>query len=254
MRYLVKWDLVVRRRGAQLVVNNPARSALTNAIAPASHSISALVAEFLRTAQELGFKEAEVLRHVRDRLTAQPPNRILVVSFDAGMRVLFEEELRTALPYPVACCAPEELLANPEIASSALLVAPPGVLPRIVPVLTKARAVVPALYTDATPYLQEVRRLRNPSILVLISISEAFLSIARGVLGPVVSGLHSLIERQVSETGSIDVPAADIIFCDAVTALRIGGMGGRRNPSKVLPYPLLAADCIEMIRAAMSPT
>jgi len=245
LQYLVKWDLVVRRRGARLMVNDPGTSALSSA----GDDLETLITAFIKTAQACGFHETEILQRVSERLSARPPDRIMALSFDAGMRRLFESELQAAFPGLVGSCSPEELLENPELAAGALLVAPPGVLPRIAALLPKFRVVVPALYTDATSYLEFVGRLQNPSIIALLSISEAFLKIARGVLGPVTSGRHSLIERQVAETGPLPVPAADVIFCDAVTARRLGK---RKGSQKVFPYPLLAQECLDKVRTAIS--
>ena len=85
--------------------------------------------------------------------------KILIAHHDAGMRRLFEHELRAHFSCPVESCSPDELIAKPERALGALVLTPPGVLPRIAGSLPKTRPPLPAFYSDASPYLDAIRKL-----------------------------------------------------------------------------------------------
>jgi hypothetical protein len=163
------------------------------------------------------------------------------------MRHLLEAELRAAFSCPIRSCSPDELIATPELALGALVVTPPGVLPRIAKFLPKARPPVPILYSEAGPYLDVVRKLERPAIIVLASISEAFLEIARGVLGPVASSRHTVLEIRVSESKRWDPPAADLLFCDTATASLLPRKLGLSK--KVFAYPLLSEACLAEIES-----
>ncbi len=207
-QYLVKWELVIRRRGARMVVNDPGRSKL----AFPGQDLDDMINDFVKVAEERGYTQQQILSRLPERALAQPPDRLLAMSFDAGMRRLFEAELGAAFKCPVASCSPEELLASPEVAIGALVITPPGGLSRVANILPNTMPAIPIIYSDATQHLDVVRKLREPSLIVRASVSEAFLEIARGLLGPVVSSQHTLTEYLVPRSGTVSVPAADILI------------------------------------------
>jgi hypothetical protein len=210
-----------------------------------------LVNDLVRAAHAQGFRDQDILAAVRERLMQRPADHILALSYDAGMRHLLEAELRAASSCPVQSCSPDELLATPERALGALVVTPPGVLPSVAGCLPKTRPPVPILYSEATPYLDVVRKLERPAIIVLASISEGFLEIARGVLGPVASGRHTLLEFHVPESKQWAPPAADLFFCDTVTAKLLPSK--LRASKKVFAYPLLSKMCLTEIASRVQP-
>ncbi|MFM2126150.1 MAG: hypothetical protein RL328_2601 [Acidobacteriota bacterium] len=238
MQYLIKWNLIVRRRGARLTVNDPAKSQ-----ASAHPELADLVNDFVQAAQAHGYTEPDILHQVRNRLLAEPPHHILAISYDAGMRRLFEHELRAHFSCPIDSCSPDELIATPDRALGALVLTPPGVLPRIAGSLPKTRPPLPALYSDAAPFLDAIRELKRPSVLLLASISEAFLEVARGVLGPVTNAGHPLLEYRLPEKGPLRAPPADLILCDQVAARQLA----RTSRTRLLAYSLLAPECLQNI-------
>jgi GntR family transcriptional regulator len=242
---LVKWDLVVRRRGARLIVNEPGRSA---AVAPTG-DLDDVINELLHTASARGVSQQDILRRLRERALEQPPDHLLALSYDPGMCRLFEAELRKSFPCPVLSCSPEDLLAHPEMAIRALVISPPGVLPRVSGILPKTRSAIPVVYSDANSQLDAVRQLREPSLIVVASVSDGFLEIAKGLLGPMTSGQHSLIEYRVPAEGPASPPSADIVFCDVIVHELLAK---RKNTKKVIPYQMVSAECLKQIRAMMS--
>ena len=75
-------------------------------------------------ARRRGYSLQELHDRLRDRLLAPPPDHVLVLSDDAGMRMLLPEELKERFEYPVDACAPGELLSKPERSVGALVVSP----------------------------------------------------------------------------------------------------------------------------------
>ena len=78
-----------------------------------------------------GYSIQELSQRVSERLAEEPPDHVLVLSIDPGMRLLLQAEVESAVNCPVKACSPGELVADPGLALGALVVSPPGVLPTI---------------------------------------------------------------------------------------------------------------------------
>src|SRR6185295_4769108 len=107
---------------------------------------------------------------------------VLALSAEDGMRALLVNELRQYFRCSIEACTPDEFVANPERGIGALVVTPPGHVPKIKPALKPGHVPVPITYSPADPVLEEVRRLQKPSLIGIASISDYFLGMARGVL------------------------------------------------------------------------
>ena len=140
-------------------------------------------------------------------------------------------------------------MANPELALGALVVSPPGALPVISEVLPKNRPAIPILYSSAESHLESVRKLTRPSIVAVASVSEYFLMVAGGLLGPVLKTRHTLINCLVVEDETKRIPTADILFCDAIVWARLNGTKHRKNSIR---YSLIAQDCLNQLASAIS--
>lgn len=164
------------------------------------------------------------------------------------MRRLLKAEIEHALVCRVKVCSPEELLANPELALGALVLSPPGVLPAITEVLPKDRPVVPILYSSAESHLEMVRTLTHPSIIGVASVSEHFLMVARGVLGPVVGPQHALIECLLAGEEAAKIPTADVLFCDVIVFASLSAPRRRKN---AVVYNLISPGCLDQLVTMM---
>ncbi len=178
---LVLQKLVARRRGIPLVVSSPDEPQCL----PDVKDLDDLINEAIQTAWKHGYTLQQLRQRVRERMLVQPPDHILVLSADSGMRVLFRMELREALNYAVESCSPDELAANPGLAIGALVLSAPGPMRAVVSMLPKDRSAIPIIYSPADQHVEMVRSLQRPSMIALVSISEYFLQTARGVLAPV---------------------------------------------------------------------
>ena len=85
--------LVEKTQGRRLVVRRHR--------AQPGESIDALVDSFLVEARQRGYTLEQLSRKIQQRMLAPPPERVLVVSDDAGMRVLLPVELNQRFGCPV---------------------------------------------------------------------------------------------------------------------------------------------------------
>jgi GntR family transcriptional regulator len=239
---LVEKDFLVRRRGSPMVVRIPEQPRT------ASHQdLDDLINQTVRIARQHGYTMQQLTQRVRERLLEEPPDNILALSPDSGMRRLLEAELQEALQFCVRSCSPDELVANPALAAGALVVSPPGFLPSILPVLPKIRPAIPIVYSPATEHLKIVRQLVRPSLVVIISVSERFVEIARALLSPVAGRRHSVVGYLVDDMRAPAPDTADVLFCDVIA---LGLLQGAIR--KAIPYRLISPKCLSQIAAAMT--
>ncbi|MBK5291145.1 MAG: GntR family transcriptional regulator [Acidobacteriia bacterium] len=236
-------NLLVSKRGSRLLVRTPEERAVTP-----RPELDDLINQTIRTARHYGYTLEELSVRVRDRLMEEPPDHVLVLSFDAGMRRLLQAEVEQALKCRVKACSPEELVANPELALGALVVSPPGVLPAITEVLPKDRPAIPVLYSSAESHLEMVRKLTHPSIIAVASVSKDFLMVARGLLGSVVGVQHTLVECLLASHETAEIPVADVLFCDAIVFARLSAPRHRKN---AVVYNLVTPECLDQIVTMM---
>lgn len=216
--------LLSRKRGSRLVVRTPDE----RAIAP-HPDLDDLINQTICLARRHGYSLQDLSARVRERLMEEPPDHVLALSFDDGMRRLLQFEIKRGLDCRVEVCSPQELVESPERAMGALVVSPPGVLPTLMEVLPKHRPVIPILYSSAEPHLELVRRLTLPSVVAVASVSEHFLMVARGLLGPAVESQHTLIDCLLTEEKGSQIPTADWLFCDAIVFNQLPASGRRKN-------------------------
>jgi len=85
---LVRREWLTRRRGSRLVVGVRAGSGQRS---PAN--LDELINESIRRAKEMGYSLKVLTERVRERLLAEPPDHILVVEQEAGLREIIRKEV-----------------------------------------------------------------------------------------------------------------------------------------------------------------
>ena len=153
------------------------------------------------------------------------------------MRRLLTWEVRRLVQCPVQACSPGQCTADPHRGEGALVLSPPGLNPDVAPALPRSATWLPILYSSASDHLERVKRLTQPSVIVVASVSAEFLRIARGVLSPLLGTSHTLVEYRVTDTDPEVPSGADLVFCDAIAFTLMRALDRRRN---VIPYFLLA--------------
>ncbi len=235
--------LVVKRRGSRLVVRDP-----RDMRAEVGAELDEFVDSAIRAAGRHGYSLQQLIEHLRDRLLAAPPDHILLVSDDAGMRVLMPAELGARFNLPIRACSTADVLANRDRMLGALLVTAPGNVAALEGIIPAERPVIPVTYSSAEEHLATIRRLEQPSLIAVASISEYFLETACGVLAPAASNGHSLRRVLITSEQPASVGAADLIFCDSVAYPVVVSSEPRAG---VIRHQLISPACLEQIEAVL---
>jgi len=237
-------DLVRRtwlaRRGNRLAV----RAADELARLKRAEDLDQMINAVIRVAREGGYSLQALRERVRERLLAQPPDHILVVEQELGLRQLLEEEIGKAARWPVKGCSQEELGSNRGIAIGALVVAPQYSIAEIDALLPKDRPAIGIAYSAADEQVSVVQNLREPSVVAVASVSGVFLSTARGLLAPSLERRHTLCEYLVPLEKPSALRAADLVFCDSIAFKQV-------HHPRSIAYRLVAPSSLEYVTTAM---
>ena len=237
--------LAERRAGRRLMVRRAESETL-----PAATDLDDLVHVAVTEARRRGYSVQQLHERIRDCLLAVPPDHLLVLSEDAGMRLLLPNELARHVTCRVAACTPDELLSHPERGIGAQVLSPQGHLPKIRSVLPAERRAIAITYSSADECLQVIRGLKTPSMIAVVSVSPYFLEMARGVLASAVGRRHSVRGYLVAGKSPDRPGAADVFVCDSLT---YPVMRHRHKRATVLVHRLISAACLDKVSAIMEP-
>ncbi len=197
-----------------------------------------LIDDTIRTALERGYTLQELRKRVRERLLIVPPDHVLIIEDEPGMRRLLRQELSDMLPLlTIEATSPDKLVGNQGPVIGALVVTLPGrvwnlvagnpsLLPRGHPLL----AVEPS---GVDAHLDHIRRLAEASVIGVASISQEFLRLARPLLAPFVGSRHAMEEHLLNERQTKDLSGIDLVFCDTVARRSI-------RARRIVPYHLIS--------------
>jgi len=237
---LVRRTWLARKKGRRLIVSSQDEfTRVTRA-----QDLDAMINAVIRVAREGGHSLQELRQRVRERLLAQPPDHLLVIDDDPGLRQLLQEEIKKAVRWPLRGCSREELRMNRGLAVGALPVVAQHYLPEVVSLLPETRPAVSVTYCVADEHLRMIQNLREPSIIALVSVSEIFLKTAQGLLAPILESRHTLLEFIWPLKKASDIGAADLVFCDSITFERV------KHPKRVL-YHLIVPSALQYVATAM---
>jgi GntR family transcriptional regulator len=237
---LVDRDWLIRRRGSRMVVRSPGEREYP----PRIEDLDDLINATIRTAKEKGYSFQQLRKRVEERLMALPPDHLLVVSEDRGLRLLLREELKEKLSFPVESCSTEELSENPDLTMGALVVAPPGSIPKVAPLVPKERPAIALTFSTVDEHIKTIQELQKPSTIAVVSISQAVLNTARGILAPVVGDRHSMREYLLPCENLRRLEVTDLVLCDMIAHRRV-------RARKLLPYRLVSPTCLKQLSTAM---
>jgi GntR family transcriptional regulator len=235
-------DLVARtwvehQPGSQLVVVGPRE------VRPSTTPQDALdevINDAMRRARDEGYTLAQLRDRVKRRLLAQQPDHILLVDREPAFRDIMSKEIRQALDMPVRGCTKEELEKSPALAENAQVATPEYNMHDVEPLLRRDRPPVSLSFSGADGPLQAINGLRDPSVIAMVSVSQALLQTANGMLAAAVGRRHSYREFLVSSTGKVDLGAVDVAICDSL-AMSVA-TGARK-----VHYKLLQPKCLDYL-------
>ena len=209
---LVRRNWLTRRRGSHLVVRAPQMLSRP----AAEQDLDDLINVAVEMARERGYSLQALRKRVRERLLAQPVDHLLVVEEEPGLCRLLQEEIHAALGCAVEGCSREELARNSGFLIGALVVTPQYALGDVTPLVPKDRPPIPFTFCIADEYVERIRKLQQPSVIALVSVSQALLNTALSVFAPAVGRRHTLVEYLLPLENPAVLRAADLVFCDSI--------------------------------------
>ena len=234
--------LVVKRRGSRLVVRSHAEQ--EGVTGTGAKDLDELIDSTVSRAQRQGYSLQQLSERFQQRMLEGPPDHLLVVSDDAGLRVLIPMELQERFSIPIKACSPDDFSSNRSWAVGALVVCAPGQVEKIKPLLPRKRVLVPITYSSADEHIETIRNLTQSSLIALVSISEYFLEVARAVLAPFAGQRHSLREYLLTASQGEFHGAADVFLCDLMAERAVRT---RVNGKNVLLYRFISDACLEQL-------
>jgi GntR family transcriptional regulator len=239
---LVRRNWLTRRRGSRLTVGTGPGM---NPQIPSN--LDELINESIQRAKEMGYSLQALRASVRERLLAQPPDHILVVEQELGLRELIGQEVREKLGWPVDCCSQEAFLKEPGLAIGAQVLAPKHIVEDVQPLIPLHRPAISITYSRADEHVEMIRQLKRPSIVAVVSISESLLKTARGLFASAIGRKHVFQETLLSIDDTMKVEGADIVFCDSLAMSLV-------TYQRKIRYQLVPSECLEYIAAAVTPS
>ncbi len=237
---LIRRMWLVGKRGSRVTVR-----ATREGLKPgAASGLDDLISTLIQVAREQGHSLQSLRERVRERLLAEPPDHILVVEVDAGMRRLLKEEIRAAINWPVEVCSRLELAAHPGLGIGALAVTAHYAIPDVNPLLPHDRPAIPLAFGTADDHIEMIRQRSEPSVFAVVSVSEGFLQTAGKVLATAAGSRHVLQEFLLPLPDPKALAAIDVVFADFIALRQI-------KSRKVIPYRLIARDSLEYLASAL---
>jgi len=243
---LVRRTWLVRQRGSRLVVGSRELRRVSSTGDGAGDGLDEVINAAMRRAREEGYTLKQLRERVKKRLVAQRPDHILVVDREPGFREIMRQEIREALGWPVQTCSQEELAKAPGLADHAQVTTPEYNIDEVEPLLSKDRPAVLLTFSTADGLLGAIHNLREPSVIAMVTVSEALLRTASGLLAPAVGRRHSYREFLLTRRGKVDLRGIDVAICDSLT------MSVATGTHKV-HYRLLQPQCLEYLATAVGP-
>jgi DNA-binding transcriptional regulator YhcF (GntR family) len=202
------------RRGAGVYVRAGVPAALEDA-----RGLDEMVRLALSAAFRKGHSGSEIRAAVERWLRAAPPERVVMVDPRRETLELVAHEIVSSLGVPASGCTLEELEKEPGLASGALLLA----LPYHVAKVARAApgALLETVHVEGSPEDQKiVLSLPEGATILLVSTSPILLQIAGAFIGG-LRGDEVLVETRLlarrAEWRRL-IPAADVVFADALAA------------------------------------
>jgi DNA-binding transcriptional regulator YhcF (GntR family) len=230
---LVSRGWLTRRRGTQLVVGT-----ISGALLAKPHTLDELINETVERAKEMGYTLQALRQKVLERLMAQPPDHFLVVEQEPGLREIIRQEVVDSVGLPVESCSLEDFASEPSLAIGAQVLAANHILGDLKMLVPQSRPTIGLVYSQAAEHVDLIRKLKSPSIVAVVSVSEGLLRTAKGLLAPAMGRKHTLNEVLVVRGATVRLETVDLAFCDTITVPMV-------RSRRKLHYRLIANACLE---------
>jgi GntR family transcriptional regulator len=237
---LVRRGWLTRRPGSRLVVGK-IRSKPT----AGSHDLDDVINYSIQRARQMGFDLQALRLRVRERLLAEPPDHLLVVEAEPGLREIIRRELQDSLGWPARSCSYDDFVQEQGLAIGAQVLVANHLVEKMKPLISRNRPAMGVVYSLAAEHVHLINQLQNPSIISLVSVSEGLLRTARSIFAPAIKKRHVLNEVLVTETVAPSLGDSDLAFCDTITIAMV-------RARQKIHYQLIARDCLSDLTASLS--
>ncbi len=208
---LVRRFWIKRQHGKKMIVR-----ALDEPLGARVEDLDDLIDVSIRTALERGHTLQELHQRLEQRLLIQPPERVLIVEEEPGLRRILFGELSEMLRLPVTAVGPEELTHNPGQLIGALVVSLPGRARHVVSLLPKGHPFLSLTPSPVDEHLRFVNEQIEASVIGIASVSPWFLQSARGLIGSVAGSEHAIEHYLIDEDPVPKLSHLDLLFCDSI--------------------------------------
>jgi hypothetical protein len=208
------------------------------------HTLDELINESIQRAKEMGYTLQALRKKVLDRLMAQTPDHFLVVEQEPGLREIIRQEVVDSLDWRGESCSLEDFASDPSLAIGAQVLAANHLVDDLKPLVPQSRPSIGLVYGRATEHIDLIRKLPNPSVVAIVSVSESMLKTARGLLAPAIGRKHALNQVLVRKDEPINLGTVDLVFCDTITISKV------RSRRKV-HYRLISNTCLEHLASSI---
>lgn len=232
------------RRGAGVYVRAGSPSSLETAL-----GLDEMVRLALGAAFRKGHSGPEIRAAVERWLRAAPAGRIVIVDPRRETLDVLGHEIRTALGVPVAGCTLEELQREPGLVSGALALAFPYHAAKVSRLAPSVQ--VETIHTELPAADRErLQALPAGAMVLVVSCSPIVLQFAAALVGG-LRGDEILVETRLTSKRAEWrrlLPAADVVFADALASPQVREAGPRR----LRELRLLREEGLDRLRAALA--
>lgn len=233
-----KW--LLRKRGARLAT--PVQE--DEFPGKLAKDVDDLINATIRAGRRHGYSLQTIRNRVQERLLAEPPDHILVVERELGLRRLLQEEIRHSLGWPTRSYSQEDLVANRGLVVGSLITVPQYASAEVVPLAPKDRPAISIRFGTADSQIEQIRGLRSSSLVAIVSVSPIFLKTASSLLTAVIGERHSLCGYRLEDVPLGALKAADLVICDSIAVRQI------KHPRKI-HYQLIDPESMGYLGDAM---
>ncbi|MDQ1693786.1 MAG: GntR family transcriptional regulator [Acidobacteriaceae bacterium] len=237
---LVRRAWLTGRRGSQLKVGIGTRDEPER-----PGDLDELINQSILRAKEMGYSLQALRQRVRERLLAEPPDHILVLEEEPGLRRIIQQEIAESLDWSVESCSVKEFLGEPGLAIGAQVVAPKHIVAEVKQWVPAHRPAVGVTYARAETHVKRIRELEKPSLVSVVSFSQSLLRTARSLLAPALGRKHTLQDVLLTGDERADLNGTDVAVCDSIALPLV-------SCRQKLHYQLLPPDCLQEIADSLA--
>jgi hypothetical protein len=110
--------------------------------------------------------------------------------------------------------------------------------------IPKELPAVPIVFCNGDELIQMLHKLRDPSVIAVVSVSQYILRVAQGFLAPAIARRHTLTTYLFPFEDPKALNGADVIICDSIAMREVKG-------PKRFHYRLSAPASIQYLSSAM---